>query len=130
MGLFGGGDVNTTTNQYTTNENAEINPQVSFATGSVGPQVSALVAPTVFGDFNGNIATTTNTNYAPLNVLTTGDNYGDTALNSLTKLAGIQQSPATAGGTGIAATVSNLFSGSAIYWILGAIVFLHLAHHK
>jgi hypothetical protein len=124
------GDQTTTSNVYETTNTASINPQVDqegSGPGAVALQISPNVQDGSIGELNTNLSSY----FAPINVVSTGDLLGDTALSALSSIASNQESDTQ--GPGVAApasTLSSLLSGNTLYWILGAIVILFLAHKK
>jgi hypothetical protein len=125
------GDQKTTNNVYETTYTASLNPQLDqqgAGPGDIGVNVSPNFQGTNAG---GSVDTNLSSNFAPVNVVSTGSNLGDTALAALQAISANQASDTQ--GPGVAApasTLSTLLSGNTLYWILGAIVVLFLAHKK
>jgi hypothetical protein len=127
MGLFGGGNSQSTSN--TTNFGATIAPGLSLS--SSPNSAPLLVTPTVQGSGSiGSINAVSGSYYAPVNI-NASSNYGDAAVQ-----ASAQQQQAAIGGSSlsstgaISSTLSSLLSGTNLYWILGALVLLFLMKGK
>lgn len=125
------GDQKTTNNVYETNNTASINPQADLTGAGAG--ASALqFAPNVQGSTGTDISADLSSNYAPVSITTTGDVLGDSALQAIQAIDSAQVQGTTGNTTAVATgtTLSSLFSGNTLYWILGALVVLFLAHKK
>lgn len=133
------GDQKTTNNLTTNNYSASVNPQMSL--DGAGPGASAInISPLSQGaTAPGNFSADVSTYYAPIDVSSIGTAQGDSAISSfadIAKTALQTQTPAALGNSGGSSdstspgfSLSDLFSGNTIYWILGGIVVLFLAHH-
>lgn len=126
------GDQKTTTNVYDQNYTASLNPQLSQS-GSGPGSTGVIVSPNLQG-YNsvGEISTTVGNYFAPVNITSTGDNLGDTALKAIQAISSqagnnLPPQPGTAPPTN---TLGSLLSGNTLYFVLGGIVLLFLAHHK
>jgi hypothetical protein len=127
------GDQTTQTTVTTNNLSASQNPQLDLQ-GS-GPGAFAVnISPLAQQGSVGEIDPSISDYYAPVNITSSGDNLGDSALaafqNIATTTAGIQTPAATGTAAAASPTLSSLLSGNAIYWILAGIVILFFAHHK
>lgn len=127
------GDQKTTNNVYTTTNTASLNPQIDQQ--GAGPGDFAVnVSPNFQGGAGGNVDTNLSSYYAPVNVTSTGSALGDSALAAIQAISANQasntQTPPSPNTTASASSLSSLFGGNFIYWALGAIVLLFLAHHK
>jgi hypothetical protein len=119
------GDQKTSTNVYETTETADLNPQIDQE-GSGAGALGLNISPNFQGGAGGDVSTTAGSYYAPVNITSTGDNLGDSALAAVAGISGTQS-----GDDGVATaptTLSSLLSGNTIYWIIGALVLLFLAH--
>lgn len=123
------GDQQTTTNQTTNNYSASINPQLDQE-GSGAGAFALNISPTSEGGSTGEIDPDISDYYAPVDISSVGSAVGDSALASLASIANTQAQSQNPSGTPTTTTLQGLLSGDAIYWILGAIVLLFLAHHK
>lgn len=122
------GDQTTTTNTTVQTATSNSNPQADQSQSGAGAFSVILDPITAFSNdqqFDPSITDY----YAPLNIVSNGTALGDSALNtlnSLFKTATVAGQPVSTGTTSI---LSSLLSGNAVYYILGAIVLLFLAHH-
>lgn len=122
------GDTKTNTTVYTTTNTASLNPQADQEGSGAGAS-SAIVAPNIQDSTDADVQSTIGSYYAPVDILSTGNVQGDSAIAALSSVAQ-GQTAASQGGPGTTGTLSSFLSGNTLYWILGAIVILFLAHHK
>ena len=131
--IFGNsGSSSSSSTSVTKNEQTTSTPQLNFA--GAGPAAGALVVNPTLTDssITGGITTNSTTYYAPI-TFTPSTNYGDSAVASAQQTAQQATNDSTSSGSGgILATLQGLFSGSNLYWILGALVVIMYArgHHK
>lgn len=119
------GDSSTSTTNY--NYTAESNPQQDFG-GSGGGALGINISPLDQGGSVGEISPQIYDYYAPVSIVSTGDNLGDAAVTQLASLTAATQT-STANGTASAADSSTGTSNTTIYIILGAIVVFFLAEN-
>ena len=122
MGLFGG-DSNST-NTTVTNFSAQNTSSFSSA-GSGAGSINLNNAPVSEGSGNASFAPDITSYYAPLNVTSSGAAIGDTALQTLQKIAAAQQSPSSS-----SSWFDSLFSGSGIYYVFAAVFALVYFLHR
>jgi hypothetical protein len=125
------GDSKTNTTVYDTTYTASLNPQFDLEGSGAGATAIDL-SPIVQGGPLSSYAPLAFSTYNPINIVSTGDNLGDTAVAALGQISGQQTASSEAAGTSstTSSTLSSLFAGNNIYYWLAAVVFLLLSHHK
>lgn len=125
------GDQTTSTTVYDTSYSASNNPQLDqqgSGAGALAADFSPLLQNSKIANYNPNLAST----YAPTNIVSSGSALGDTALSLLSALGLNNTSSSEA--TGVqpvqpdSGTLSDIFGGNSIYYVLAAIVLLFLSH--
>lgn len=124
------GSSSTTSNVYETSYSASLNPQLDLEGSGAGASAVDF-APLLQGSTLGDYAPSNSSIYAPVNTVSTGAIQGDSAIAALSALSSSQTGASEAAGTSTSTdSLSSLLSGNTIYWILGAIIVLFLAHPK
>jgi hypothetical protein len=117
------------TSQSTTNYNytADQNPQLSFGTG--GGNLAVNFSPLAQGGSTGAIDPDIYYYEAPINITSTGEALGDSAVNALASTA---QNAANAqtGSSASTSSLSSLLSGNTLYYILAAIIIFFIVEKK
>lgn len=124
------GDSSSTSNVYETSNTASLNPQNDQQGASTGAFAVNYSPQVVGGGSIGGLDGGINDYYAPVTISSIGTAAGDSALAAATNIADTQAQSIPGASSTQSGGLSSLFSGSWIYWILGALVLLFLAHHK
>lgn len=132
------GDTKTTQNY--TSYSGSLNPQ--FDLQGAGAGASAFdQSPLVQGGQIGNYAPAASSFYNPVNVVISGDNYGDSALQTIAQIEATQTAASEAPGNPTAASagasaspavnsLSSLISSDGIYLVFFGVLLFLVSHHR
>jgi hypothetical protein len=123
MGLFGGGNSTSTVNAQTYNFEGTSSNEADQA-GAAGSS-SLVIAPQIIG--GGTIGDISPAIYNAPIYLTPSVNTGDAAVAAAQQTAQDALTASAPNASTLGSTLSSLFSGSNLYWILGALVVIMLA---